>query len=1395
MAVVCGEPPEEIHALFATAADEGPVSYPQITEVTCREGYTVGGDPRGNQSFGVRCLANGKFSKYDANDCEPVRCGAPPAFDNAEFFEIIGGGEIFGSGELELLKRKAIRTKNSNINFEEAAIYECLPGYTAGGEFDASVEFLVECLANGELSYPPPDQQCRNVDACAHHTCGPKGTCVDVIGDSIDAYNCNCSYGFAVKMVDGEKFCGNIDDCGSHKCGAGVCKDLIGDYTCICPAGHFVGFMDNEKTCVPVECAPETPVLEHGKMLSHHTGAVSFPASLRYECGEGYSTDGSVGDAKKKFHANCKADGSLYGLMSCQPVSCGTPRILPFTTISAPPGPHDSVDYGEKVTYKCFDGYYVGGTVEGKTTFTTECKASGVLSDPEVCDPVGCGPAPLLPHAYPHIEPAVFYGMHLHYFCETGYTLDGSKDGAMKFPRRCLANGKFETLSTEEPCKPVSAGELPEVANAKITEYNGIDAGTLAHPITGYYPSGVEYHCLPGFTLTGGTDGPTKFVTFVSAFGNLEPSLPEMCLPVTFYARGRLKDARTGSGLSGAVVRVMGTDLSASSSGGYFTITDVAPGTYTVKFSMDSYISVEREITISGNINVGGEFDVSMSPAMQNDQWRAVLKWNAQPTDLDTYAMWGYSKVCWYGRHKYGSNMEGTLEKDDVDGFGPETLYLNNIGNCRGGSYSCDIKYEINDYTQSGTMLQKGAEVTLYSGSRVVGEWKIEDCAGSVEPNGNWWHVFTIDGRTNQLKWNCQELSLAALAITPGLSEEVYYFQQGENMPDLNSRIPDMQRVVNHINYNMWGQAMWPGLTKKDDYAVRWEGSIRINNGGEYTFFLASDDGSQMWLDEDMVINNGGVHAKRQRTGTRSLLADVHALKIDYFNRDGGNGCVFKYKGRDTSEKAVVVPQSALLANPVLAGLTEEVFFFDQSNSLTNLTGRTPNMARGVDHVNYETAAWPGFERAKNFAVRWTGFVEIDVPGEYTFTIGSDDSSKLWVKDEQLIDNDGTHSFMTKSANKNLTTGYHRIRMEYSDKNEVARAKLEYKGPDSNNTLVVIPKTKLKKAAGTPPVFNLHAGLKELVYYYAGNPEENGDRRYSMPFFNGMIPSKSSVVSFINYPESLKKWFGFTQAAHYAVRYTGSMLVKTSGSYELQVEADDGSMLWWSNERLPAINNSGLHALQAKSARRNMTKGIAYALRIDYFQNDAAAGCKFSYAGPDTDGVLKVVPRRALLQSSPLTGLFAEWFYFTHDEVSDKLPDTSHRQPDVQKRIAKIDWLEGRSIWDGLVQADNFAARFSGSIVVRHAGTYKFWLGSDDGSKLYLGDLVEIIIDNDGAHGYREVDGSKEMIEGETPIRIDYFQGNGQSSCRFFWQGRDTDDQKTIVGTTGAGFRRLAGPP
>jgi hypothetical protein len=167
---------------------------------------------------------------------------------------------------------------------------------------------------------------------------------------------------------------------------------------------------------------------------------------------------------------------------------------------------------------------------------------------------------------------------------------------------------------------------------------------------------------------------------------------------------------------------------------------------------------VERQLEVSGNVYAGGVADISMSPAMDPDQWRAVVKWGEDPSDLDTYARWGSRKVCYYGMTKEGYGVTGKLEVDQTSGYGPETLYLSGMGSCDGDTDLCDVKYEINDYTRSGRMLERGdALVTLYNGDNVAGEFKIADCPHTVTDQNNWWHVFTLDAKTNRLKWRCTD--------------------------------------------------------------------------------------------------------------------------------------------------------------------------------------------------------------------------------------------------------------------------------------------------------------------------------------------------------------------------------------------------------------------------------------------------------------------------------------------------------------------------------------------------------------------------------------------------------------------------------------------------------------
>jgi hypothetical protein len=74
-----------------------------------------------------------------------------------------------------------------------------------------------------------------------------------------------------------------------------------------------------------------------------------------------------------------------------------------------------------------------------------------------------------------------------------------------------------------------------------------------------------------------------------------------------------------------------------------------------------------------------------------------------------------------------------------------------------------------------------------------------------------------------------------------------------------------------------------------------------------------------------------------------------------------------------------------------------------------------------------------------------------------------------------------------------------------------------------------------------------------------------------------------------------------------------------------------------------------------------------------------------------------------------------------------------------------------------------------GTITVDKPGEYRFYCGSNDGSKLSVNN--KLIIVNDGTHGYKEKTGTINLKKGEHTIMVEYFQQGGGKSLKVFWEG------------------------
>jgi hypothetical protein len=80
----------------------------------------------------------------------------------------------------------------------------------------------------------------------------------------------------------------------------------------------------------------------------------------------------------------------------------------------------------------------------------------------------------------------------------------------------------------------------------------------------------------------------------------------------------------------------------------------------------------------------------------------------------------------------------------------------------------------------------------------------------------------------------------------------------------------------------------FPGL--RDRYrwfAIDLQGSFVVQDPGLYYFRLTSDDGSQFYVDDTLVIDNDGYHPPRMAKAAAQLTAGPHTLRVPYWQGPG----------------------------------------------------------------------------------------------------------------------------------------------------------------------------------------------------------------------------------------------------------------------------------------------------------------------------------------------------------------------------------------------------------------------------------------------------------------------------------------------------------------------------
>jgi hypothetical protein len=85
--------------------------------------------------------------------------------------------------------------------------------------------------------------------------------------------------------------------------------------------------------------------------------------------------------------------------------------------------------------------------------------------------------------------------------------------------------------------------------------------------------------------------------------------------------------------------------------------------------------------------------------------------------------------------------------------------------------------------------------------------------------------------------------------------------------------------------------------TNKTAYSLQFLASINIETEGEYTFYTGSNDGSMLYIDNKLVVNNGGDHGYLEESGKIYLTKGKHFIEVGYFQVGGGQDLFVFYEG------------------------------------------------------------------------------------------------------------------------------------------------------------------------------------------------------------------------------------------------------------------------------------------------------------------------------------------------------------------------------------------------------------------------------------------------------------------------------------------------------------------
>jgi alpha-L-fucosidase len=132
--------------------------------------------------------------------------------------------------------------------------------------------------------------------------------------------------------------------------------------------------------------------------------------------------------------------------------------------------------------------------------------------------------------------------------------------------------------------------------------------------------------------------------------------------------------------------------------------------------------------------------------------------------------------------------------------------------------------------------------------------------------------------------------------LQPGLLYN-YYAGEWDQLPDFQTLSSQKKGIVPNFNIEE--------RIEDEYFGFEFDGFINIPETGMYAFSTISDDGSQLFINGQLVVDNDGLHGAEEEEGLCALSKGKHHIRVTFFEKTGGNELKVYYRGPGINKQLI----------------------------------------------------------------------------------------------------------------------------------------------------------------------------------------------------------------------------------------------------------------------------------------------------------------------------------------------------------------------------------------------------------------------------------------------------------------------------------------------------------